>query len=98
MGKAGKVGIYSTTNYFLFEPVWFDLFGFILLKPKPNRTDLFFNFSNRFFSRFGFFNYCFSGFLGFNRFFGFFAHPYYTRERVARLDFMPEFGFRFIVK
>jgi hypothetical protein len=64
MGKAGKVGIYSTTNYFLFEPVWFDLFGFILLKPKPNRTDLFFNFSNRFFSRFGFFNYCFSGFLG----------------------------------
>jgi hypothetical protein len=27
----------------------FGLFGFSLLKPKPNRTGLFFNFSNRFF-------------------------------------------------
>jgi hypothetical protein len=51
---------------FLFEPVRFGLFGFSLLKPKPNRTEpaCFLIFLIGFFFRFGFFNYFFSSFLG----------------------------------
>jgi hypothetical protein len=51
---------------FLFEPVRFGLFGFSLLKPKPNRTEpaCFFIFLIGFFFQFGFFNYFFSSFLG----------------------------------
>ena len=52
---------------FLSLLVRFGFFGFLLIKPKPNRTGRFFqkcNRFNRFFFRFGFFGYFFSGFLG----------------------------------
>jgi hypothetical protein len=39
-------------------------FGFLVIKPKPNRTGWFFQKFNRFFFWFGFFGYCFSDFLG----------------------------------
>jgi hypothetical protein len=41
--------------------VWvrFGFFGFKLIKPKLNRTGRFFQNFNRFFLRFGFFNYFF---------------------------------------
>jgi len=47
----------------------FGFFGFKLIKPKPNWTGQFFQNFNRFnlfFSRLGFFGYCFSGFLSFS--------------------------------
>ena len=50
-----------------FGSVWFGFFGFLLIKPKPNRIGRFFQKFNRFnrvFFRFGFFGYFFSGFLG----------------------------------
>ena len=50
-----------------FGSVRFGLFGFLFIKPKPNRTGRFFqkfNRFNRFFFRFGFFGYFFYGFLG----------------------------------
>jgi len=50
-----------------FGSVRFGFFGFLLIKPKPNRTGRFFqkfNRFNRFFFRFGFFGYFFFGFLG----------------------------------
>jgi hypothetical protein len=47
---------------FGFDSVRF--FGFLLIKLKLNRTGMFFQNFNRFFSRFGFFGYFFSGFLG----------------------------------
>ena len=52
---------------FLSVSVRFGFFGFLFIKPKPNRTGRFFqkfNRFNRFFFRFGFFGYFFSGFLG----------------------------------
>ena len=58
------------SGFFGFGSVQF--FGFLLIKPKPNRTDWFFqNFNrfNRFFLRFGFFSYFFSGLIGFSFFF-----------------------------
>jgi hypothetical protein len=42
----------------------FGFFGFLFIKPKPNRTSRFFKKFNRFFFQFGFFGYFFSGFLG----------------------------------
>jgi len=39
--------IYST--FFLTGSVWFELTGFCLTKPKPNRTGIFSKYSNRFF-------------------------------------------------
>jgi hypothetical protein len=47
--------------------VWFGFFGFLLIKPKPNRTGWFFqkyNRFNRFFFSVRFFQLFFSGFLG----------------------------------
>jgi hypothetical protein len=55
--------------------VWFGFFGFMLIKPKPNRTGRFFQNFNRFnqvFFTVWFFSYYFSGFLdliGFSIFF-----------------------------
>jgi hypothetical protein len=66
-----------------FKPVWlgffpvffvwvrFGFFDFILIKLKPNRTGRFFQNFNWFSSRFGFFDYFFSGLIDF------FIHPYY---------------------
>ena len=51
----------SVLARFFSVSVWF---GFLLIKPKPNRTGRFFQKFNRFFFRFGFFGYFFSGFLG----------------------------------
>ena len=53
-----------------FVSVRFSFFSFLLIKPKPNRTDRVFQKINRFFRLF-----CFR-FSRFNRFSGFFAHPY----------------------
>ena len=48
-------------GFFRFGSVWirFGFFGFKLIKPKLNRTGRFFQNFNRFFLRFGFFNYFF---------------------------------------
>ena len=53
-------------------------FGFLFIKPKPNRTGRFFqkiNRFNRFFFSVRFFRLIFFRFSRFNRFSGFFAHP-----------------------
>jgi hypothetical protein len=56
------------SRFFRFGSVFFRYrFGFLLIKPEPNRTGRFFqkfNRFNQFFFRFGFFGYFFSGFLG----------------------------------
>jgi hypothetical protein len=54
---------------FLSVSVRFGFFGFLFIKPKPNRTGRFFQKINRFFRLFFFW------FSRFNRFSGFFAHP-----------------------
>ena len=59
--------------------VLFGFFGLKLTKPKPNRTGQFLKNSNRFnrfFFTVWFFRLFFFQFSRFNRFFGFFAHPY----------------------
>jgi hypothetical protein len=64
---------------FLSVLVRFGFFGFLLIKPKPNRTGRFFkkcNRFNRFFFSVRFFRLFFFQFSRFNRFSGFFAHPY----------------------
>jgi len=61
------LGFGSFFSGFLSVSVRFGFFGFLVIKPKPNRTDRFFkkfNRFNRFFFRFGFFCYFFPGFLG----------------------------------
>ena len=65
-----------------FFPVFFGFgsvrFGFLFIKPKPNRTGRFFqNFNriNRFFFSVRFFRLFFFRFSRFNRFFSFFPHP-----------------------
>jgi len=50
--------------FFRLVSVQFGFFSFLFIKPKPNRTGRFFQKINRFFFRFGFFGYFFSGFLG----------------------------------
>jgi len=63
-----------------FGSVRFGFFGFLLIKPKPNRTGRFFqkfNRFNRFFFRFGFFGYFFFGFLGLIGFSVFLLTPNY---------------------
>jgi len=58
-------------------------FGFLLIKPKPNRTGWFFqNFNQfkRFFFRFGFFSYFFFGFLGLIGFSVFLLIPTYYQS------------------
>jgi hypothetical protein len=57
-----------------FGSVRFGFFGFLFIKPKPNRTGRFFQKINRFFSV-RFFRLIFFRFSRFNRFSGFFAHP-----------------------
>jgi len=58
---------------FLSVSVRFGFFGFLFIKPKPNRTGRFFQKINRF-NRF-FFRLFFFRFSRFNRFSGFFSHP-----------------------
>jgi hypothetical protein len=58
LDKTGLAGFFSGL-------VRFGFFSFRLIKPKPNRTSWFFQNFNRFFSRFGFFDYFFPDFLGF---------------------------------
>ena len=55
----------------------FGFFGFLFIKPKPNRTSRFFQKNNRFnrFFSVRFFRLIFFRFSRFNRFSGFFAHP-----------------------
>jgi hypothetical protein len=55
--------------------VQFGFFGFLLIKPKPNRTGQFFQKFNRFFFSVRFFQLFFFRFSRFNRFSGLFAHP-----------------------
>jgi hypothetical protein len=65
-------------NAGMVEPVRFSSIGFRLWKPKPNRTGIFSNYSNRFnqfFFSVRFFRLIFSQFSRFIRFSGFFAHP-----------------------
>jgi len=68
----------SVFSGFFSVSVRFCFFGFLLIKPKPNRTGRFFQNFNRF-NRFFFFSSVFSviffRFSRFNQFFGFFAHP-----------------------
>jgi len=59
-----------------FFSVRFGFFGFLVIKPKPNRTGGFFQKFNRFFFSVWFFRLFFFRFSRFNRFSGFFAHPY----------------------
>jgi len=80
------LGFLSLARFFWFGSVFFPVFsvsvrffGFLLIKPKPNRTGRFFqNFNrfNRFFFRFGFFGYFFFNFLSLIGFSVFFVHPY----------------------
>ena len=61
-----------------FGSVRFGFFGFLLIKPKPNRIGRFFQKFNRFnrvFFSVRFFQLFFFRFSRFNRFSGFFAHP-----------------------
>jgi len=63
---------------FLSVSVRFSFFGFLVIKPKPNRTGRFFqkfNRIDRFFFSVRFFQLFFFRFSRFNRFSGFFAHP-----------------------
>ena len=72
-----KTGFFSC---FLSVSVRFGFFGFLLIKPKPNRTGRFFQKFNRFnrvFFRFGFFGYFFFGFLGLISFLVFLLTPNY---------------------
>jgi hypothetical protein len=65
---------------FLSVSVRFGFFGFLLIKPKPNRTGRFFQKFNRFnrvFFRFGFFGFFFFGFLGLIGFLVFFLNSNY---------------------
>jgi len=71
-----------------FGSVRFGFFGFMLIKPKPNRTEPvdFFKILIGligFFSWFGFFGYFFL-FSRFNRFFSYFAYPYLTQSNFQR--------------
>jgi len=62
-----RLGLAQFFSGFLSVSVRFGFFGFLVIKPKPNRTGRFFQKFNRFnwfFFRFGFFGYFFSGFLG----------------------------------
>jgi hypothetical protein len=68
--KPVQTGLTQFSRFWLdFFPVFsgsgsvqFGFFGSKLKKPEPNRTGLFFQNFNRFFSRFGFFGYFFSVF------------------------------------
>ena len=74
----GFSGLAQFFSGFLSVSVQFGSFGFLFIKPKPNRTSRFFqkfNRFNRFFFSVGFFRFFFLRFCRFNRFSGFFAHP-----------------------
>ena len=66
---------FGSVCFLVFCRFRFGFFGFLLIKPKPNRTGRFFqkcNRFNRFFFSVRFFRFFF---FRFNRFSGFFAHP-----------------------
>jgi hypothetical protein len=61
---------------FGFDLVWFSFFGFRLIKPNWTEPVSFFKILIGFISQFDFFGYFYFWFSQFNRFFGFFPHPY----------------------
>ena len=67
---------FSVFSGFLSVSVWFGFFSFLFIKPKPNRIGRFFQKFNRFFFS-SVFRLFFFRFSRFNRFSGFFAHPYF---------------------
>ena len=69
LGFIGKKPVQTGLARFFSVSVRFGFFSFLLMKPKPNRTGLFFQNFNRF-NQFFFFI-----FFLFNRIFSFFAHP-----------------------
>jgi hypothetical protein len=79
--------IYST--FFWTGSVWFGLTGFCLTKPKPNWTEIFLKYYNRFFSV-RFLRLIFFWFSRFNRFIGFFITPCLD-VRGTRVMVLPSF-------
>ena len=74
----GFLGFFRFWLGFLSVSVRFGFFGFLLIKPKPNRTGRFFQKFNRFIRVFfsvRFFRLFFFRFSRFNRFFSFFPRP-----------------------
>jgi hypothetical protein len=69
------LGFFCVGLVFFFGSVQFGFFGFLLIKPKPNRTDRFFQNFNWFFYGSVFLVF-FVQFSRFNWFFSFFAHHY----------------------
>jgi len=77
--RFGSVFRFGSGFFPVFCRFRFGFFGFLVIKPKPNRTGRFFqkfNRFNRFFFSVRFFQLFFFRFSRFNRFSSFFAHPY----------------------